>query len=184
MRDGDRARGQALVEFALVIPIFLVIVLSIVQFGMLLGAQDALSNSAREATRYAATIPVSTTTDVGDCSSGTTQQIYAKVKSVLQQKLPGYVATDLAACGNASGTTTITYCRRDNPTGPGDVTYSIWVQVRVVYHHPLYVPLIGNMVDLLDGVPDGRLQGSASEQMRVETFNLSDAGSGSFNSCA
>lgn len=182
-RRPSESRGQALVEFALVIPVFLLIAFSVVQFGMLLGGQDGLTNGVREATRYAATVPVSTLGDTGSCSSGPTQQIYSKLKSVLQQKIPGYVAT-LAACGSGTNDTTITYCRQANPVGPSGTTYSIWVQVRAVYRHPLYVPLVSAIVDGLDGSSDGHLRATASERMRVETFNLSSAGSGSFPTCS
>jgi hypothetical protein len=47
------ARGQALAEFALVIPIFLVIFLAIFDLGRVVWANNALSNAAREAARFA-----------------------------------------------------------------------------------------------------------------------------------
>jgi Flp pilus assembly protein TadG len=179
----SESRGQALVEFSLVIPVFLLIAFSVVQFGMLLGGQDGLTNGVREATRYAATVSVSTLADTGSCSSGPTAQIYAKLQTVLQQKIPGYVPT-LAACGSGTSNTTIAYCRQANPVGPDGTTYSIWVQVRAVYRHPLYVPLVNTIIDGLDGARDGYLQASANERMRVETFNLSSTGSGSFPTCS
>jgi Flp pilus assembly protein TadG len=176
----DRSQGQALVEFALVIPVFLLIVFSVVQFGMIMGAQDALTSATREATRYASTVPVSNTTDAGSCSSGTGAQVYSKLQSVLAQKMPGYIALKLVACGAAAPSTTVGYCRRQNP----DLTWSIWVQVTAVYRHPLYIPLVGNIVDGLDGTSDGNLRASASEQMRVETYSLSGSYLGGFGVCS
>jgi Flp pilus assembly protein TadG len=46
-------RGQALVEFALVVPIFLVMLFAIVDIGRVVWANDSLANAAREAARYA-----------------------------------------------------------------------------------------------------------------------------------
>ena len=50
-----RNRGQALVEFALVFPIFMVLLLSIVVLGLWVFYNQQLENAAREAARYAAT---------------------------------------------------------------------------------------------------------------------------------
>ncbi len=49
----DRQGGQALLEFALVIPIFLVILLGMVDVGRVIWANNTLSNAAREAARFA-----------------------------------------------------------------------------------------------------------------------------------
>lgn len=46
-------RGQALVEFALVVPIFLLLLISIFDLGHVVWANDTLSNAAREAARFA-----------------------------------------------------------------------------------------------------------------------------------
>jgi hypothetical protein len=50
----DAARGQALVEFAMVLPLFLMITLAIVDFGMLLHGQQVTRNAAREGARLGA----------------------------------------------------------------------------------------------------------------------------------
>ncbi|MBT2514375.1 TadE/TadG family type IV pilus assembly protein [Arthrobacter sp. ISL-30] len=46
--------GAVAVEFALIIPIFLVLVLGIMEFGRAFNIQVSLSEAAREASRYAA----------------------------------------------------------------------------------------------------------------------------------
>ena len=48
------ARGQALVEFALVLPVMLLLLLLAVDFGRLFFTYIAVNNAAREATSYAA----------------------------------------------------------------------------------------------------------------------------------
>ena len=46
--------GQSVVEFALILPILLLIVCGVIEFGMLFGTQLTLQNSSREGARYAA----------------------------------------------------------------------------------------------------------------------------------
>src|SRR6185312_16248181 len=49
-RTGSR-RGQALVEFALVLPIFILLLVGIFDFGRAIYAYNTISNAAREAVR-------------------------------------------------------------------------------------------------------------------------------------
>jgi Flp pilus assembly protein TadG len=49
-----KQRGAVAVEFALVLPIFLALVLGIAEFGRAFNIQVSLSEAAREASRYAA----------------------------------------------------------------------------------------------------------------------------------
>jgi Flp pilus assembly protein TadG len=61
MRRADRERGQALVELALVLPIFLLLLLGIVQFGSVfrdyIALTDATRVGARQASVARSTIP-------------------------------------------------------------------------------------------------------------------------------
>ena len=50
----SRGRGQALVEFALVFPIAVLVILGIIVFGLFVFYQQQLTNVAREAARFAA----------------------------------------------------------------------------------------------------------------------------------
>jgi hypothetical protein len=54
MRKGGGFRGQALVEFALVAPLFVVVLAGIIIMGSGVFYQQQLTNAAREAARYAA----------------------------------------------------------------------------------------------------------------------------------
>jgi hypothetical protein len=49
-----RSRGQGLAEFALVLPIFLTILIGMVDLGRAVWANNTVANAAREATRFAA----------------------------------------------------------------------------------------------------------------------------------
>jgi hypothetical protein len=53
LADTDRSRGQALVEFALVIPIFLLLSVALFDMGRAVFAYNTLTNAAREGARMA-----------------------------------------------------------------------------------------------------------------------------------
>jgi Flp pilus assembly protein TadG len=53
IRNHERRRGAALVETAIVLPIFLIIIVGIVEFGRALMVAQLLNNAAREGTRVA-----------------------------------------------------------------------------------------------------------------------------------
>ena len=57
VRTARRRRGQSVVEFALVLPIFLALLLTAVDFGRLFFTYIQVSNVAREAAAYGATQP-------------------------------------------------------------------------------------------------------------------------------
>lgn len=52
-----KRRGQSLIEFALILPILLIIVVILADMGRAIAAHVALSNAAREGARYAAMHP-------------------------------------------------------------------------------------------------------------------------------
>lgn len=52
--DAKENRGQSLVEFALALPVFLMIVFGIIEFGMLIFSVAVVNGSAREGARYGA----------------------------------------------------------------------------------------------------------------------------------
>jgi Flp pilus assembly protein TadG len=52
LNRSDRSKGQALVEFALVFPILILLIFGLLDFGRVLYTQNALSQSAREGARW------------------------------------------------------------------------------------------------------------------------------------
>jgi len=54
MKRKDSERGAAAVEFALLLPMLLLVVFGIMEFGQLYNVQISASNAAREGARYAA----------------------------------------------------------------------------------------------------------------------------------
>jgi hypothetical protein len=53
-----RNRGQSLVEFALILPAFLMLIMGIVEFGRLMITYAGVASASREAARYGATVGV------------------------------------------------------------------------------------------------------------------------------
>ena len=161
-----REGGQALVEFALVAPIFFLILFGIIQAGLLFGGQNALTNAVRETARYAAPYRV-----VDAAGASTTCPTVA-------DSLTAVLGAGAFTADPARTTELITY------TWKQDVN-NLWyvsVTVKVTYRFPLYVPLVSNVLDGLDGVADQSLKLTAQEEMRVENDPL--ASSSSTTSCS
>jgi Flp pilus assembly protein TadG len=145
--------GQAMVEFALIAPLLFIFLFGIIQFGITFGGEIGLSNAAREVARYASTAP----------ANATSATITAQANMVLQRSIPGY---------NGSGVTTVSYCWYKDPTLPSTPlgsTYSQKVIVSIKYGHTLFIPLVGRLIDGLDGSVDNRYTTGVQEEMRVES---------------
>ncbi len=197
--DPGGHRGQAMVEFALILVPLMLIFMGILQFGLLLGSQIGFINSVREGARYGATLQ----TDgwgasaaastvycytVGYTSSGTSN---CSINSVTQtgtlgRAMPAFSINQLCrASGGNCGTdsSTVGYCYYQDPNGS---TYSLRLNVHMVYRHPLIIPLISNIIDGIDGASDNALRASTDENFRVEGpgLSLSDAqGGGAVSQC-
>ena len=139
--------GQALTEFALVVPLFFLLIFGVIQMGIIFGGQIALGNAAREVARYASTAPVNSSA-----------QAVTQANAVLKRSIPAY---------SGSSVVNVTYCYYPNPTTP--MTYSYKVSVAISYGHTLFVPLVGAVIDPIDGVSDNKFTVGVREEMRVET---------------
>jgi Flp pilus assembly protein TadG len=155
--DSRDERGQALTEFALVAPLFFLLIFGVIQMGILFGGQIALTNSAREVARYASTVP----------PNQSLAAIQAQANPVLQRSIPAY---------NGSAVVGVSYCYYTNPTSP--TTWSWKVRITIQYGHTLFVPLVGGFIDGFDGVSDNRYTTTAKEEMKVETLPLKNQPAG------
>jgi len=148
-------------EFALIAPLFFLLIFGVIQMGILFGGQIALTNAAREVARYASTVP-----------AGQSQgAIDAQALPILQRSIPAYDAS--------ASSVAVLYCWYPNPTTP--VTYSQKVIITITYGHTLFVPLVGGLIDGLDGTPgnpDNKYTTTAREEMKVETVPLKNPPAG------
>lgn len=53
MTRHDKPRGQAMVEFALILPVFLLLLVGLFDLGRVIWVNDTLATAAREAGRFA-----------------------------------------------------------------------------------------------------------------------------------
>lgn len=162
-KQGDD--GQALPEFALVVPVFFLLLFAVIQFGILLGGQIGLTNGTREAARYASTIP-----------NATTVQVETELTTrALPKAVPGYRAGNLKI---GIGETNVEFCSYTNPNHNATTypSYSRKVRVTSVYGHALFVPFVGIIVDAFDSTTDGMLTATVTEEMRVENPRLTTTG--------
>jgi Flp pilus assembly protein TadG len=86
--------GAALVEFAIILPVMLVILLGIIDLGRVFYTYESLANAAREGARYCSLYP-------GD-SSGTTARVTAEL-------YPNLTPSSISTCPDqSSGPVTVT----------------------------------------------------------------------------
>lgn len=164
------ARGQAMVEFAAVLLPLLLIVVGIIQFGFLFGANVTLTNAAREAAR-AATIErfdvasTRATNDINRCTAA----VDAALQSfgLLEAGSPHFVVADPCPAGSdlngdgyhdrwVNGDMTVTLCASmATPTSPcptagtycaTDDPVGCLVQVTLTYRSDIVVPFMGALL--------------------------------------
>jgi Flp pilus assembly protein TadG len=133
-RRSDRKRGQAMVEFALVIPIFMLVLSGILDFGFALYSRMTVINAAREGARAAIMVPDNTTiTSVAQAAA-----VSSAAGAGLTVSSP--TVTCIQTSVSPSSTTTIG-C---NTAVTGD---SVSVRVNFTYHS--FFPLLfGSTFDL------------------------------------
>ena len=74
--------GQAVVEFAIIVPILLLILCGIIDFGWIFSAQIATNNCAREGARFASTSASYTTVQ-----NDTTQKVNSSASDIIRNNL-------------------------------------------------------------------------------------------------
>src|SRR5262245_52515550 len=166
-RRARRQRGQAMVEFALVAPIFFLLLFSVIELGLVMGGQNGLVASARELARFAAPFRVKTEADAqavcnnkADPNRGFTHML----DNFMTRQIPGYSDANWGPTDR-----TVTYHWLLNPD---NTTYYVQLEIHIVYYHQLHVPLVGGVIDRFDGTADDKLRLDATETMRIENDDL------------
>jgi Flp pilus assembly protein TadG len=166
---GAAAQGQAMVEFAAVLLPVLLLIVGIVQFGLLFGANVTLTNAAREAARagtiyiydYTHTKAWNDAQRCGDVADAALQSM-----GFLSTSSPHFAVTlSGGACptpsgdGQTNGNLTISYCDHVNtPDGncpdstdtgtrcAPDTRDACLVRVTLTYRSDVIVPFIGGLI--------------------------------------
>jgi hypothetical protein len=149
-----RDRGQALPEFALIAPIFFLLIFGVIQLGLIMASQNGLVNAVRDSTRKAATYRIN---ELTFASSSICGDVDAQLRADLATSIPGFVAANL--------TSDISY---EWGQDPDSSQWFVVVHVEARYKNVLYVPLISIFLDRADGTADEHLELYAGEQMRIE----------------
>ena len=152
-KSRDSETGQGLVEFAFVVPVLLVIMLGVIQLGWIFTSQIGLTNSIREAARYAATQRTVSPAQAGTNGTATVAQL----NLIMPRNVNFYGAANIS-------TASASYCDYIDPKGD----HAVRVRITVQYRHPLFIPLITGILDGVDGVTDNALLATTVEEMRVE----------------
>ena len=166
------ARGQSLAEFALVAPIFFLLVFTVIQLGLVMASQNGLVDGVRSATRRAATYRINEQSFDPTVWSSICSTIDTELTTRLGTRVIGFVPSRL--------TRTISYEWQQNPGGSD---YFLVAHITASYNNQLYVPLVSAFLDRSDGVVDDQLTLTASEQMRVENPALDAPASLTSQSC-
>lgn len=151
MGSDFRRRASSLVEFALVAPLFFLLIFGIIDFGRLFFTRATLQHALREAGRFAVT---------GNKLPGVnpaTSQPYTRVESIIE------VAKKAAVGLDVTGITVSSQAGGPNHAGgPGDrVTVSITTTLRII------TPIIGQFFT------DGRYTFTVRTTFRNEPFHPS-----------
>lgn len=137
-RAPGRARGQSLVEFALVLIPLMLLILGVVQFGLIFNSYVTMTNAAREGARTGTIYVYDRTLSKTQNDTNRDAAIRASVlgsMNLLAKTSPQFAASDL----------TITY---ENPNGVPDTETRTGqtVKVRAVYHQDLIIPMISALL--------------------------------------
>lgn len=126
----SRSRGQSLAEFAIVFPIFMLIVGGIVQFGIIFWGQNTLNQIVRDSGRYAVT--------ERDCLPASRADVAAKV---------AIVASNASFAGTIGAITVVmpTTTAPDPISDPCPATSNaqeVWLRITVQAQVPVFFPAI------------------------------------------
>jgi Flp pilus assembly protein TadG len=125
-----RRRGQSLVEFAIVFPVFMLVVGGIIQFGIIFWGQNTLNQIVRDAGRYAVT--------ERDCSSTSQTDVLAKIDAITSTS---------SFAGTITGKTLVmpTTTAPDPASDPCPALSNakqVWLRITVTGRVPVFFPAI------------------------------------------
>ena len=147
-RQDTSAGGQSMVEFALILPVFILLLVGILDVGRAVYAYNTINNAAREAGRLAIVDQT-----VGDIQTEGAEQAVSLGVATADIDVDFFLtsAGEATPCTQV-GTPRVTECT---------------ARVRVPYEYTAATPIIGNILGVLDM--------TGETQFRVE-FNCVDGG--------
>jgi hypothetical protein len=150
--------GQALVEFALVVPILVLVFAGAVQFGLIYERQIGIENAVRDGARRAATYETVDATDAAVNGPFVWNEVFG-AGGLMLTNVQGYDS-------NSPPVQAASVCYRTVTSAAG--VSSVMVKVSLGYSHPLFLPIITQILDGFDGVNDDALRIDTSSEFQVE----------------
>lgn len=135
-RTTDRRRGQALAEFAIVMPVLFLLIAGTIQFGLIFWSQQTLTQIARDAGRWAATQTY--------CDGNTSLITQTTNDIAANSTLFGY-STNLWVNGGAGTTNKVVVSwPRDagEPCPPASNQDEAWVRIQIEHQIPIFFPFV------------------------------------------
>lgn len=146
--DRERSRGQTLVEFALILPVFLLLTLGVVDGARIFTSYISITNAAREGALYASNgtnyrnwcstdpspVVACPTGWTVDSKKGNPDSIAYRVQQETSGLTGASIILDPPVCADAAGTTIV--------CGAGAAR----VTIKVKYSMALFVPVIGALL--------------------------------------
>jgi Flp pilus assembly protein TadG len=146
-------RGQALVEFALALPLFLVLLFGIIDFGRIIAMQSAAVSASREGARYGAAVGDGGTVPYMDCAGIRTAAQRAS-QALISISDPNQIEISYV---DGAGNATTASCA---PHGAGPVEADIdpldRVVVEVTLQYEAITPMVRAMIGPIDVVSTDR----------------------------
>jgi TadE-like protein len=139
LRSGYGRRGQAMVEFALVIPILILVMMGVFDFGRAIYASSAINNAAREGARLA--IVDQTLTHIQDRASQQAVALGIAPTDVDVEYRLGDQLENENSCDTHVGT---------------DEIYGCLAVVKVPYSFTAVTPILGHIVGTINMVGEAR----------------------------
>lgn len=122
-RSKTRVRGQGLAEFAIVLPVLMLILGGIIQFGVIFWGQNTLNQVVRDTGRYAASVLVDPTT----CdTTANRNDVIARANAI---------AGSSSFVGSVTG---VTVTWSGSPCPPTKNTEVAWVQIQMTAQVPVF----------------------------------------------
>ncbi len=122
-RRGSRTRAQALVEFAVVLPVFLLLLAGILDFGFILYSRMTVINAARDGAR------------IGTTMTDQAPKLKAAVSSQVSASANGMAVTTNTICITGAGHPACSFADKGLKAGDS-------IKVTVTYDHRTFFPLL------------------------------------------
>jgi len=132
----------------------LLLLLGIIQFAFIYNAQVGLTNAIRDAARIGSSLAATDNASAATAASTT----YSKLTTSLSTYVSPYRSSNLLAGSQV--------CISQHSDGAG--SNPAFVKVTVVYDHPIVVPIVGAILDGIDGTSNGAYRITVSTELRID----------------